>query len=115
MAVPTFVDRVSLHVTGGRGGNGGACVHREKLQPLGGPDGGNGGPGGSVVLRVDPDVTTLVDYHHSPHRRGERGGHGAGGPRNGAHGVDLVLPVPDGTVVTDERGNVLADLVGPGT
>src|SRR3954454_14486143 len=115
MAVPTFVDRVSLHVTGGRGGNGVASVHREKFKPLGGPDGGNGGPGGSVVLRVDPDVTTLVDYHHSPHRRGEHGGHGAGGHRNGAHGVDLVLPVPDGTVVTDERGNVLADLVGPGT
>src|SRR3954449_11781174 len=115
MAVPTFVDRVSLHVTGGRGGNGVASVHREKFKPLGGPDGGNGGPGGSVVLRVDPDVTTLVDYHHSPHRRGEHGGHGAGGHRNGAHGVDLVLPVPDGTVVTDGRGNVLADLVGPGT
>src|SRR3954470_1022102 len=115
MAVPTFVDRVSLHVTGGRGGNGVASVHREKFKPLGGPDGGNGGPGGSVILRVDPDVTTLVDYHHSPHRRGEHGGHGAGGHRNGAHGVDLVLPVPDGTVVTDERGNVLADLVGPGT
>jgi GTPase len=115
MAVPTFVDRVSLHVTGGRGGNGVASVHREKFKPLGGPDGGNGGPGGSVVLRVDPDVTTLVDYHHSPHRRGEHGGHGAGGHRNGAHGEDLVLAVPDGTVVTDERGHVLADLVGPGT
>ena len=115
MAVPTFVDRVTLEVTAGRGGNGVASVHREKFKPLGGPDGGNGGPGGSVILRVDPDVTTLVDYHHSPHRRAEHGGHGAGGHRNGAHGADLVLPVPDGTVVTDERGTVLADLVGPGT
>ncbi len=115
MAVPTFVDRVTLQVTAGRGGNGVASVHREKFKPLGGPDGGNGGPGGSVVLRVDPDVTTLVDYHHSPHRRAEHGGHGAGGHRNGGHGEDLVLPVPDGTVVTDERGEVLADLVGPGT
>ncbi|HET7532883.1 MAG TPA: GTPase ObgE [Nocardioidaceae bacterium] len=115
MAVPTFVDRVVLHVTAGRGGNGVASVHREKFKPLGGPDGGNGGPGGSVILRVDPDVTTLVDYHHSPHRRAEHGGHGAGGHRNGAHGQDLVLPVPDGTVVTDGQGNVLADLVGPGT
>jgi len=115
MAVPTFVDRVVLHVTAGRGGNGVASVHREKFKPLGGPDGGNGGPGGSVILRVDPDVTTLVDYHHSPHRRAEHGGHGAGGHRNGAHGQDLVLPVPDGTVVTDGHGNVLADLVGPGT
>jgi GTP-binding protein len=115
MAVPTFVDRVALQVTAGRGGNGVASVHREKFKPLGGPDGGNGGPGGSVILRVDPDVTTLIDYHHSPHRRAEHGGHGAGAHRNGAHGSDLVLPVPDGTVVTDERGNVLADLVGPGT
>ncbi len=115
MAVPTFVDRVELHVTAGRGGNGVASVHREKFKPLGGPDGGNGGPGGSVILRVDPDVTTLLDYHHSPHRRAEHGAHGAGGHRNGAHGGDLVLPVPDGTVVSDGRGAVLADLVGPGT
>ncbi len=115
MAVPTFVDRVTLHVSAGRGGNGVASVHREKFKPLGGPDGGNGGPGGSVILRVDPDVTTLLDYHHSPRRRAEHGGHGAGGHRNGGHGADLVLPVPDGTVVTDARGEVLADLVGPGT
>jgi GTPase len=115
MAVPTFVDRVTLHVSAGRGGNGVASVHREKFKPLGGPDGGNGGPGGSVILRVDPDVTTLVDYHHSPRRRAEHGGHGAGGHRNGGHGSDLVLPVPDGTVVADSHGHVLADLVGPGT
>jgi len=115
MAVPTFVDRVTLHVAAGRGGNGVASVHREKFKPLGGPDGGNGGPGGSVILRVDPDVTTLVDYHHSPRRRAEHGGHGAGGHRNGGHGADLVLPVPDGTVVTTPDGTVLADLVGPGT
>ena len=70
MAVPTFVDRVTLHVSAGRGGNGVASVHREKFKPLGGPDGGNGGPGGSVILRVDPDVTTLLDYHHSPQPEG---------------------------------------------
>jgi GTP-binding protein len=115
VAVPTFVDRVVLHVSAGRGGNGVASVHREKFKPLGGPDGGNGGPGGSVILRVDPDVTTLIDYHHSPHRRATSGGQGAGAHRNGAHGEDLVLPVPDGTVVRDERGEVLADLVGAGT
>jgi GTP-binding protein len=115
MAVPTFVDRVVLHVAAGRGGNGVASVHREKFKPLGGPDGGNGGPGGSVVLRVDPDVTTLIDYHHNARRRATHGGHGAGAHRNGAHGEDLVLPVPDGTVVTDEDGEVIADLVGAGT
>ncbi len=115
MAVPTFVDRVRLHVIAGRGGNGVASVHREKFKPLGGPDGGNGGPGGSVVLRVDPDVTTLIDYHHQAKRQASHGGHGAGGHRNGSHGEDLVLPVPDGTVVTDGAGHVLADLVGTGT
>ncbi len=115
MAVPSFVDRVRLQVSGGRGGNGVASVHREKFKPLGGPDGGNGGPGGSVILRVDPDVTTLIDYHHSPRRHGEHGGHGAGGHRNGSHGADLVLPVPDGTHVTDAAGAPLADLLGPGT
>jgi GTP-binding protein len=115
MAVPTFVDRVVLHVTAGRGGNGVASVHREKFKPLGGPDGGNGGPGGSVILRVDPDVTTLIDYHHNAHRRAQHGGHGAGDHKNGGHGEDMVLPVPDGTVVSDEKGTVLADLVGAGT
>src|SRR5688572_29256398 len=116
MAIPTFVDQVTLHVAAGRGGHGVASVHREKFKPLGGPDGGNGGPGGSVILRVDPDVTTPVDYHHSPKRRAESGGHGAGGHRNGGHAADLVLPVPDGTVVRDRlTGEILADLVGPGT
>ena len=115
MAVPTFVDRVVLQVSGGRGGNGVASVHREKFKPLGGPDGGNGGPGGSVILRVDPDVTTLVDYHHSPVRKAQHGGHGAGGHRNGTHGADVVLAVPDGTVVKTQDGEVLADLVGAGT
>ncbi|HET9840483.1 MAG TPA: GTPase ObgE [Nocardioides sp.] len=113
--IPTFVDRVTLHVAAGRGGNGVASVHREKFKPLGGPDGGNGGPGGSVILRVDAAVTTLLDYHHSPRRRAEHGGHGAGSHRNGAHGADLVLPVPDGTVVSSANGDLLADLIGAGT
>jgi GTP-binding protein len=115
MALPSFVDRVTLHVAAGRGGNGVASVRREKFKPLGGPDGGNGGPGGSVILRVDPGVTTLLDYHHSPRRRAEHGGHGAGAHRNGSHGGDLVLAVPDGTLVSRASGEVLADLVGPGT
>lgn len=116
MSIPTFVDQVTLHVAAGRGGHGVASVHREKFKPLGGPDGGNGGPGGSVILRVDPDVTTLVDYHHSPKRRADNGGHGAGGHRNGGHAADMVLAVPDGTIVRDRStGEVLADLIGPGT
>lgn len=114
MATSTFVDRATLHVSAGDGGNGAASVHREKFKPLGGPDGGNGGRGGDVVLRVDPDVTTLIDFHHTPHRRATNGAHGSGGNRNGAHGESLVLPVPDGTVIRDANGEVLADLVGPG-
>lgn len=115
MAVPSFVDKVTLHVTAGSGGDGVASVHREKFKPLGGPDGGNGGHGGDVILRVGADVTTLVDYHHEPHRRATNGAPGAGSNRSGSNGEDLVLRVPDGTVVRNEQGEVLADLVGPGT
>ncbi|WP_377641749.1 GTPase ObgE [Oryzobacter terrae] len=108
----TFVDRVVLHVAAGNGGHGVASVKREKFKPLGGPDGGNGGKGGSVVIAVDPQSTTLLDYHHTPHRKATNGRPGAGDERNGADGDDLVLPVPAGTVVKDRDGNVLADLVG---
>ena len=111
----TFVDRVNLHVTAGNGGNGCASVHREKFKPLGGPDGGNGGRGGDVIFVVDPQVTTLLEYHHSPHRKATNGKPGAGAHRNGADGDDVILPVPDGTVLSDQRGNVIADLVGAGS
>jgi GTPase len=113
MAIPSFVDRVTLHVYGGNGGHGCASVHREKFKPLGGPDGGNGGDGGSVILRVDPGITTLVDYHRQSHRRATSGQPGRGDHQNGARGEDIVLPVPEGTVVTDEQtGEQLADLAG---
>jgi GTP-binding protein len=116
VAIPSFVDQVTLHVTGGNGGHGVASVHREKFKPLGGPDGGNGGHGGDVILHVAQDVTTLIDYHHEPHRRATNGAPGAGSHRNGANGADLVLRVPDGTVVRDaDTGELLADLVGVGT
>ncbi|PFG43703.1 GTP-binding protein [Isoptericola jiangsuensis] len=111
----SFVDRVVLHAAGGDGGHGVASIRREKFKPLAGPDGGNGGDGGSVVLVVDPQATTLLEYHHSPHRRAPRGGQGMGDERDGAKGGDLVLRVPDGTVVKDRSGEVLADLVGAGT
>ncbi|WP_129339715.1 GTPase ObgE [Cellulomonas endophytica] len=110
----TFVDRVVLHATGGDGGHGCASVHREKFKPLGGPDGGNGGNGGSVVLEVDPQVTTLLEFHHLPHRHARSGTQGMGDHRSGSVGEDLVLGVPDGTVVKSPDGTVLADLVGPG-
>lgn len=110
-----FVDRVVLHVSAGNGGHGCASVHREKFKPLGGPDGGNGGRGGSVTLVVDPNVHTLLDFHFHPHARGSNGKPGEGGNRDGAAGADLVLKVPEGTVVLDTDGQVLADMVGAGT
>ncbi|RYG77123.1 GTPase ObgE [Yimella sp. RIT 621] len=109
-----FVDRVLLHVSAGKGGHGVASVKREKFKPLGGPDGGNGGRGGDVVLEVDTQVTTLLEYHHTPNRKATNGKPGAGDERNGADGEDLVLRVPEGTVVKDTRGEILADLVGDG-
>jgi GTPase len=113
--VTTFVDRVVLHVVAGDGGNGCSSVHREKFKPLGGPDGGNGGRGGDVLLQVDANTTTLLDYHHAPHRKATSGGQGQGSHRSGADGHDLVLPVPNGTVVKSASGEVLADLLGAGT
>lgn len=109
-----FVDRVVLHAAGGNGGHGCVSVKREKFKPLGGPDGGNGGDGGSVILRVDAQSTTLLNYHRSPHRTAANGGPGMGDHRQGFTGGDLILSVPDGTVVKDRDGNVLADLVGVG-
>jgi GTPase len=110
-----FVDRVALHVQAGDGGNGCVSVHREKFKPLGGPDGGNGGRGGDVLLIVDPGVHTLLDFHFRPHIRAPRGGQGAGSRKDGANGEDMVLTVPDGTVVQTADGEVLADLVGAGS
>jgi GTP-binding protein len=115
VAIPTFVDRATLHAAAGDGGAGCASVHREKFKPLGGPDGGNGGRGGDVVLQVDPSVTTLLDYQRRPHRRATNGRPGQGDNRHGADGADVVLGVPDGTVVVDQSGNAIVDLVGAGT
>ena len=113
--MPRFVDRVVIHAKAGNGGHGCASVHREKFKPLGGPDGGNGGSGGSIVLVVDPQVHTLLDFHFHPHVDAPSGKPGAGNNREGANGADLELRVPDGTVVLDEHGKLLADLVGAGT
>src|SRR5450759_2772190 len=109
-----FVDRVVLHVAAGDGGNGVASVSREKFKPLGGPDGGNGGRGGNIIVQVDPQSTTLLDYHHSPHRKATKGQPGGGDDCNGADGADLILPVPSGTVAKGVEGEVIVDLVAPG-
>lgn len=111
----SFIDRAVIHVTGGDGGNGAASVRREKFKPLGGPDGADGGHGGDVILQVDRNVTTLMDFHHLPHRKGESGGFGKGDLREGKNGEHTILGIPDGTVVKTRDGEVLADLVGEGT
>jgi GTP-binding protein len=113
--MPTFVDRVILHAAAGDGGHGCASIHREKFKPLGGPDGGDGGRGGDIRLVVDPSVTTLLDFHFHPHQRASRGRPGQGSNRSGADGEDLILPVPDGTVVLTGDGEQLIDLVGAGS
>ncbi len=99
----------------GDGGHGCASIRREKFKPLGGPDGGNGGRGGDVIAEVDPNASTLLDFHRRPLRKAGNGKPGQGSNRNGADGADLLLKVPDGTVVKTRDGEVLADLIGAGT
>ena len=109
----TFVDEAVIAARGGRGGDGSASFRREAHVPRGGPDGGDGGKGGDVILVVSADVYDLSWLALHPHQRGGDGQPGRSAKRRGADGDDLVLRVPDGTVVADERGPV-ADLVGPG-
>jgi GTP-binding protein len=110
-----FADHAVLKVQAGHGGHGCASVHREKFKPLGGPDGGNGGRGGSVIFEVDASTSTLLDFHRRPVRKAGNGHQGEGSNRNGAAGEDLIVKVPNGTVVLGKDGEILADLVGAGT
>ena len=110
-----FLDRVKIWVRAGDGGDGAATFRREAHVPRGGPDGGDGGRGGSVVLQVDPGLTTLRDFRFKHHFRAEPGGRGSGARRHGKAGQDLVLAVPPGTgVLDDATGELLADLVATG-
>src|SRR5207248_7369710 len=106
-----FVDEARIFARAGDGGAGAVSMRREPFTPRGGPDGGDGGRGGDVVLRVDRSMFDLARYADRPHHRAKNGRPGSGNNRRGADGADLVLPVPDGTVVRDEQG-VIADLVG---
>ncbi|MBF4573346.1 GTPase ObgE [Herbiconiux sp. VKM Ac-1786] len=110
----TFVDHVTLHLKAGNGGNGCVSVRREKFKPLAGPDGGNGGHGGDIVLVSDPQTTTLLGFHRAPHRSSQNGGPGMGDHRAGANGEELELPVPVGTVVKDADGAEIIDMSEPG-
>jgi GTPase len=109
-----FHDRARIRVEAGRGGDGGLSFRREKHVPKGGPDGGDGGPGGSVVLVADPDLRDLSSFRPGQRLRASRGEPGRGGNRHGASGRDLELHVPVGTQVVDEDGHVVADLASPG-
>jgi GTPase len=113
--VAEFADRAEVRVQAGHGGNGCTSVHREKFKPLGGPNGGNGGRGGDIIIEVDPGASTLLDFHRKPMRRAGDGKPGLGSHRNGGDGDDVILRVPDGTVVATADGEQLADLTGPGT
>jgi GTP-binding protein len=109
-----FVDRVKVHLRAGNGGAGVVAYQRTKGRPKGKPQGGNGGTGGDVIVEADPSVATLLRYQRQPHHRATDGTHGEGDLRHGRGGEDLVIPVPLGTIVTDDQGTVLADLVEPG-
>ena len=109
-----FVDECGLHVKGGDGGAGSVAFRREAHVPKGGPDGGDGGSGGDVWLVADRNVASLLAFQDHPHRRAGDGTHGMGKRRHGAGGADAEVAVPEGTVVKDQAGAVLADLVHQG-
>ena len=109
-----FVDEAQLHVKAGDGGAGSVSFRREAHVAKGGPDGGDGGAGGDVWLVADTNVASLLGFRDHPHRRGGNGTHGQGKGRHGKAGGDLVVAVPEGTVVRDQGGEVIADLVTEG-
>lgn len=109
-----FIDEAKIYVQAGGGGDGCVSFRREKYVPRGGPDGGDGGCGGSVMLVVDPGLTTLLDFHYQKHYKAKRGQHGKGKDKAGKDAPDCILRVPPGTVVRDaETGEVLGDLIIP--
>jgi GTP-binding protein len=110
-----FIDECRVHVRAGDGGDGCSSFRREKYQPRGGPDGGNGGRGGSVLFRADAQLTTLLDAHYRKHYRAARGEHGKGSDKHGRSGSDVVVALPLGTVVRDDAtGAVLCELLRDG-
>ena len=114
MTQSAFVDEVQVNLRGGDGGAGAVAFRREAHVPKGGPDGGDGGSGGDVLLKADRNTASLLSFRDHPHRRGESGKHGSGQKRHGARGAELVVTVPEGTVVRSREGAVLADLVAHG-
>ena len=110
-----FIDRVVVRVEAGTGGSGASSFRREKFVPMGGPDGGDGGRGGDVIVRGDRNLTTLLDYTYRDSWKAERGGHGSGSNKTGRSGEDVVLPVPPGTIIRDaESQQFLAEVLEDG-
>src|SRR5215470_15211003 len=111
-----FVDEAQIEVRGGHGGAGCVSFLREKYRPKGGPDGGNGGAGGDVVLEVNDSLTTLLDFKYRPLLKAERGEHGRGKEQHGHRGADIVARVPPGTIVRDaDSAELIADLERSGS
>ncbi|MEO6527863.1 MAG: GTPase ObgE [Gemmatimonadaceae bacterium] len=100
-----FIDRVIVRITAGSGGSGTASFRREKFAPMGGPDGGDGGKGGDVIIRADANLATLLDYTYRDAWEAERGDHGSGSNKTGKSGADIILPVPPGTIVRNHDTN----------
>jgi len=110
-----FLDQAKVYVRSGDGGNGCVSFRREKYIEFGGPDGGDGGRGGDVILECVANLNTLLDYRYKQHFKAKKGGHGMGQNRSGAKGADVVLQLPPGTQVFEEDGETLiADLTNPG-
>ncbi|MFO7871227.1 MAG: GTPase ObgE [Kiritimatiellia bacterium] len=116
MKTRTFIDSVTVYCLAGSGGKGCVSYHREKYKPRGGPDGGDGGRGGGVILEGDADVNSLIDLYLAPHLKAENGGSGKGNNRHGRNGTDLVVKVPCGTEVWDTgKTRMIGDIVKAGS
>jgi GTPase len=109
-----FIDRVVVRVEAGTGGSGASSFRREKFVPMGGPDGGDGGRGGDVIVRADDNLATLLDYTYRDSWLAERGEHGMGSNKTGRSGANVVLPVPPGTVIREVGGPVLGEVLAHG-
>src|SRR3954454_1816048 len=110
-----FIDRAVVHVKGGDGGSGIVSFRREKFAPLGGPDGGDGGKGGDIIVLGDSNLATLLDYTYRDSWKAENGEHGSGSNKTGASGEDLILPVPPGTVVRNQdTGELIGEVLQHG-
>lgn len=105
-----FIDIAKITIKSGNGGDGAVSFHREKYVPRGGPDGGDGGMGGSVIFEVDPRMRTLLDFKYRQKYHAENGANGEGNNRTGKNGEDLIIFVPAGTIIKDEDGEIVADL-----